>query len=70
MRFSPADSSSGSVITWVALRRYDSYADLDVTTEHVSFLKKKNEERSRDKIKTEIERSYEQVGICSKGART
>lgn len=41
MRFSLADSSSGSVITWVTLRRCDSYADLNVTTEHVSFLKKK-----------------------------
>lgn len=71
MRFSLADSSSGSVITWVTLRRCDSYADLNVTTEHVSFLKKnKNGKRSRDKIKMEMERSYEQVGICSKGART
>ncbi|CAM4703438.1 unnamed protein product [Leuciscus chuanchicus] len=34
MRFSSADSSSGSVITWVALRQCDSYADLTVTTEH------------------------------------
>lgn len=36
MRFSLADSSSGSIITWVALRRCDSYADLNVTAEHVS----------------------------------